>query len=318
MKVREICEKVRSGEITLDYAGHRVGIDKEELLKRFDDNVNLGNGSNDGKWQSIEKPDDKDKRTPEEINASMRDFYNRHLDFEIEQEDTLRWGGLHDHRVCYNCGQYLHWTLTGEKLRLRNHYEEDPKHKRGYDWVNHPADYVCPLQEPKPFVGEIKVESQLLLANFFRSIEDTPQGKEYGEEYSLETMAGRIERAKYKASHNVAYGQMGNTTVGIYINEAKDSIIVGRWHDEDDRYAGYVQVGDISLDVWRWEATDLNTVVKSGVTLEALEEDHKYRGLIVLDVPHGVWKFTHNYDIIRRLDNEAEFDGIYAKLELKK
>lgn len=329
MKVREICELVRSGEITLDYAGHRIALEKEELLERFDDNVELANGSNDGKWQSIDKPHEKETRTHEEINASMRDFYNRHLDFEIEQEGTLRWGGLHDHRSCFGCGEHLHWTLTGNKLQLRNHYEKDPKHKRGYDWVNHPIDYVCPYSVPKPIVGEIKIASRLLLANFFR-FDDAPEGKKYSDKYDLCTLAGRNAIAQFKSKEqNVAYGQMGNSSIGVYVNEAKDSVIIGpRYHPAEyedyettaeyesavntELFPGYTKVGEIDLQVWRWEAADLNTVGDK-------YEDANERDLVEIDVQHGDWTFQHNYDVIRQTENgEKDFNYIFAKLDLKK
>jgi hypothetical protein len=340
MKIRDICELLRSGEITLDYAGHRINVDEKYLLERYDDSVSLENGSNDGKW-SISKEED---ATPEAIaisNARMRDFYKSSLDYEVEQEDTLRWGRLHDAKACFNCGEHLHWTLTGNKLQLRNYYEVDQKHKRGHDWVNHPIDYVCPFKDPKPFVSKIKIESQLLIANYFRharlaesdeviELLDTPKGKEYSDEYALDTFAGRYRIAEHKAKQNIAYGQMGNMYVSIYINVAKDSIIIGpnfhpaefKDYSSDTEYEeamskplfdGYEKIGEISLDVWRWEATDLNTLQKYGLTLESLLEDS-----VVVDVPHGTWSFQHNYDIIRRLGNEEHFNYVYAKLDLDK
>ena len=36
-KVRDICEKLRSGEMTLDFAGHCIGIDLDRLMKKYDD-----------------------------------------------------------------------------------------------------------------------------------------------------------------------------------------------------------------------------------------------------------------------------------------
>lgn len=328
MNVREICERLRSGTIKLNYAGHRYGVTKELLLERYDDNVALSNGSNDGKWGRIkDEPENVDQ-----INADMREFYTRYLDREIGQEDTLRWSNLHDHRVCFNCGQSLHWTLTGDELVLRNYFEEDPKHKRGYEWVNHPIGYTCPLADPKPYTGEITVTSPLVITNFFR-MDDTPEGQNYGEEYSLETIIGRMRRADFKAKNqNVAYGQMSNMSIAVYVNDSKDSIIIGpSYHpaefgdyetDEEweramsvELFPGYTKLETICLDVWRWEATDLNTLQRHNIELD---ED---RDSVVIDAPHGVWKFQHNYDIIRRTkrgDGEKKFDYVFAKLELIK
>lgn len=328
MKVREICNKLRSGEITLDYAGHKVTQTKEILLERFDDNVELAGGSNDGKWRSANEPE----CTPEKIaetNASMRSFYQMSIDREIAQEESLRYVHLGDHWECHCCGEHLHWTLTGDKLQLRNYIVSDKTKPCGIDFVNRPVDYVCPWGVPKPIVGEIKVASRLLLANFFR-FEDTPDGDKWSDKYSLSTLSGRNEIAQYKAKEqNIAYGQMGNTSVGVYVNDAKDSVIIGpNCHPAEygeyetnaeykaavdaPIFPGYTKVGEISLEVWRWEATELNTV---GDKYEELKE----RDLVEIDVQHGDWVFQHNYDVIRQLeDGKAEFEYIFARLDLKK
>lgn len=328
MKVREILEAVRSGEITLDFAGHKTSQDQAELLERFDHCVNYANGGNDNQWQSIKKED----ATPEaiaKINADMRDYFQRGLDLEIGQEDSLRYVNLGDHWECHCCGEHLHWTLTGNKLQLRNHIIQDKSKLCGIDFANRPVDYVCPWGVPKAIVGEIKIASRLLLGNFFR-FEDAPEGKKWSDEYSLNHLAGRNEITQYKASnHNVAYGQMGNMSIAVYVNDAKDSVIIGpschpaEYEDyetdaeykaavEKPLFPGYTLVGEISLEMWRWEATDLNTI---GDKYEEVKE----RDLVEIDVQHGDWTFQHNFDAIRQTrDGEKDFDYIYARLDLKR
>lgn len=322
MRVRDICEKLRSGEMTLDYAGHIISIDLDTMIEMYDNDVEVSNGSMDNKWNSLKDED----VTPEKIaetNQRMRDFYKKNLDFEIEQDGSFHWGRIHDHQVCHNCGEHLNWTLTGDKLQLRNRWGE-------YNFENHPVDYICPLSDLKPFVSEIKIESDLVVANYFEFIPDIFTDREYSHEYSLNHLAGRIRRAEYKATKNVAYGQMGNMSIGVYLNEAKDSVIIGNWDDkkyEDDeegvdRYPGYKMVGEISLGVWRWEATDLNTILSHGKTLEDVKKDFPRDNVIVCDVVHGTWTFQHNYDVMRHRDydedNDPQFGGIYARLDLKK
>lgn len=330
MKLRDICELLKKDEITLDYAGHSIYSDKKYLIERYEDKVALENGQNDGKWSNERK------ENIDEVNARMRDFYKSNLDSEIEQEDTLRWGNLHDAIECRGCGERLHWTLTGNKLQLRNYYDVHPKYKRGYEFVNHPVDYVCPFKDPKPFIGEIKIESTLLIANFFHEFEDEPEGQKYSDEYSLDSFAGRFNRAKYKAEQqNVAYGQMGNTSVNVYLNNEKTSVIIGpTYHPnefkdfatDEEYYAamaiplfpGYELVGRVELEMWRWEATDLKTLEKKNTTIESLreQEHNQYRGLVELDVKYGTWKFQHNYDLIRRIGDEEKFNYQYARLDL--
>ena len=69
-------------------------------------------------------------------------------------------------------------------------------------------------------------------------------------------------------------------------------------------------IGEICLDVWRWEATDLNTI--GAEKYEALAEDHKNRGMVEVDVPHGEWEFKEYY----RCDDESENEHLYGRLDL--
>lgn len=327
MKVREICEKLRSGEMTLDFAGHYIGIDLNRLLERYDEQLELENGSNDGKWSTD------DHQTIEQRNQSMREFFKKGLDREVSEEQS-GFKCLHDLRQCSNCGESLHWTLTGNKLQLRNHYVEDSSARLGIRDENYPVDYICPYNKPKPFESQIEIRSKLLFANFFISIEDTTDSKKYSKEYSLESVAGRYGIASYKANQNVAYGQMTNTCIGIYLNEAKDSVIIGpRLHpaeygdyDTDQEYEdamskplfpGYEMVGELGLDVWRWEATDLLTLEKTGVSLEQLHEQHACRGVVEIDVRHGIWRFQHNEDVVRVTGDEKQFNFVYARMDLE-
>jgi hypothetical protein len=310
MNIRELCEKVRSEEITLNEAGHRTNCSRIELLKRYDDYLALAAGRNDGCWSQ------QAGETTEQVNAQMREHYQRILDMEIKQEDPLL---LIDRDCCFGCGERLYWVLTGNQLQLRNFYD-------GNNFVNHPVDYVCPFQTPQPTRGEIKITSRLLFSNYFREIEDAPEGQRYDNEWSLNHLAGRKRITEYKAAQNVAYGQMGNMSIGVYVNQAKTSIIIGpSYHpaemgdyDSDEEYEaamqvavfpGYEKVGEICLAVWRWEATDLNTL--GDAAYAALLDEG--RDVVELDVPHGVWTFEHHYDMIRRGDSE---NHLYAKLDL--
>lgn len=323
MKLREICEKLRSGEMTLDYAGHRIGFTLEKFLERYDDAVQLSNGSNDGKWKyDIDTPEEKLK-----IDTDMRNFYTRDLDRDIKQEDHLRYRLICDHRTCFGCGEALHWVLTGNKLQLRNYCAEDSDSRFGIKLVNHPIDYVCPYANPSPFIGKIKVCSSLVIANYFKLEEDCPKEESFSEKYSLNNVAGRYNIAKYKESKNIAYGQMGNMSIGVYLNKEKTSIIIGpsyhyaeyQEYETEEEYEkainkpmfdGYEQVGLICLDVWRWEATDLKTL---GDKSKYIDKGNS----VTLKVKTGDWTFQHNYDIIRQTD-EDKFDYIFARLDLEK
>lgn len=313
MKVKEICELVDQGKITIDYSGHRVNSIKKRLIKNYRSNLEIANGGNDGKWETREG------ESIEKINADMREHYQSHLNKEINQEDSLRYSNTGEY-YCFGCGKTFHLTLTGDKLQLRNHVVHDDKFKFGVDFVNYPPEYVCEFSKPQPNFGQITVNSQLVIANYFLCVEDAPEDLKYSSEWSLNCLSGRKKITEYKAGHNIAYGQMGNTSIGIYVNKNKDSIIIGpNYHpaelDEDSSeedcsqplYEGYGLFGEICLEVWRWEATELNTL--NGEEPEAC---------VKIDVPHGIWTFQHNYDTYVNNEKEEEIKYIYARLDLKK
>lgn len=319
MKVREIAEAVRRGEIGLEYAGHHVNATKERFLQRFDEAIANANGANDGQWNKSgeSKVTDQD----------MREHFRVPLEREVEQEESFSLSFCADGESCFGCGVKVKWVLTGDKLQLREHFVCDPGDFRG-EFENYPADYVCPFATPQPTKGEIRVASKLIFANFFRGYEDSPEDVKWSDEWSLCNMAGRKRITEFKVAQNIAYGQMGNMSIGIYVNKAKDSIIVGPCYHpaemgeyESDAefeeackkevFPGYKQMKKtISLAVWRWEATDFNTLGQE--KYDALKNE-EYMDMVELKVPHGIWSFEHYYDT-RSHENEY----LYALLQLKK
>lgn len=315
MKASEIADALRSGKFTLDTAGHQIYVGLEYFLERYDDHVGCANGSNDGKWSDTSK----------DVDARMREFYQHSLDREVKQEDRA-FIGLTDGEMCSGCGEKLHWVLTGDKVQLRSKFMTREKLQKPFgDYVSYPADYVCPFADAKPFKGEIKVDSLLLFANFFREIPNAIEENQYTQEWSLNHTAGRRRIAEYKASRNVAYGQMGNMSVGIFVNKDKTSILVAEPYGDIE---GYENIGVICLEVWRWEATDLNTLKANGVkSYDALEKEVKgeSRDLVKVAAKHGVWEFEHYYDTPkfekeyeeREYDDDVPANTIFSRLTLK-
>lgn len=319
MKYREMMEKVRAGEITVELAGHCVNGKKAKMLKDYDRMVAQSNGSMDGKW-NYDKGENK-----AETDKRMRDHVRMKLDMEAIEDEMLFMSG--DSETCFGCGERLHWVLTGDKLQLRSWF--DPEYKRPNskfvgDWVNYPLDFVCPYATPKPTSGQINVSSRLIFANFFRlkddGVLDCPKEEEHTQKWSLNHSAGIANITKYKSEHqNVAYGQMGNMSVGIFAHPNKKSIIVGNaYQDENDEenkvdylINGHKFLGRISLDVWRWEATDFNTLGEKTYK-EVVKENKKYRGMVEVEVEHGVWLFECYYETRTSAD-----ENIYAHLWLQ-
>jgi hypothetical protein len=327
---QEICEKLRTGEMELDTSGHDIITNKDSFLQRYDEIVAYSQGSNDGEWGKSDPSGHKSSITDEQ----MRDHFKEILDKTYNQEDKL--GGFEfESETCGLCGEKLRWVLTGDKLQLRNHVVSNPKARFGIEFVNYPAEYRCSFEHPQPTTGRILVKSPLIITNYFNGFDDTPQGKEHDQEYSLCSLAGRKKITEHKVQSNVAYGQMGNTTVGVYINEKHDTIILGpAYHPAESQnltekqykaaikkpvFEGFKKLKKtISLSVWRWEASDVKTIGKEGLNkLKELGKD-----FVRLDVPHGVWEFKHYYDSYRYEGlkeplKHPENENIWAKLFLK-
>lgn len=306
MKTREIMEKLKSGEITLDFAGHRMYCNLNYMLEQYQHYLDMSQGKGDGTWGE----DVKDER--------MRNFYSAKLDFEVKDDEPLI---IFDSVPCSNCAESLRWVLMGNKLQLRNHIVVEMNGFGGVriHFENLPPEYVCEYSTPRPLTGEIQVQSPLVFANFFREFEDSPQEFKWADEWSLCNLKGQTKITKYKEEQNVAFGQMGNMSIGIYLHENKKSIIVGPHYNPAENgefeseeeyeaicnkplFEGYEKVGEICLDVWRWEATDWKTLTAIGVTEKGLQEEHEYRGFVELDVPHGTWKFEHYYESMYKDD----------------
>lgn len=308
MRLGDLLAGLRDGTVTLDFCGHWITTEnriKEDLLERYDDTVALANGSNDGKWSVS------DGETVEESDASMRDFYTRLLNREIEEGVRTNIFPSAESENCQCCGRRLMWILEDKVLYLRGEYYKVDGDRR--EWVDQPSGHMCssPDREEAEIIrGEISVNSNLLISNFFNSVEDTPEGKKYDQEYNLCLLYGVKNISRYKQEHNIAYGQMGNMSIGVFLHPSKKSIILGNpWiadrrmesedydydeetYDEDYKNLsvidGHHLVGEVCLDVWRWEATDLDTAKE-----EYQEIKDSHRDLVELEVPHGTWEFVH-------------------------
>jgi hypothetical protein len=336
MKFREIAEKIKSGEMSFNFCGHLMSeYFQERFLEIYQDTIDGSLGKHDGKWKNsvrIERGE-----TMEDVNRSMREHYARTLDCDVEEGEPF-WGGMDNDAECHGCGKRLKWVLNGNTLAFRCYYDHDAN-----NFVQHPANYVCPYATPRPFKGEIKVASKLIFVNFFKEdddykFKDCPEDKEHTSEWSVGAIIGRENITAHKAAQNVAYGQMTNTSVGIYLHPNKKSVIVGDLYVADRRIEampdevtekmtsaeykkmekelsvieGHKLVGRVGLCVWRWEATDLKTLgAKSYKEHKELKKEH--RDMVELTVKHGVWQFEHYFDSHTAPDDMS----VYSRFTLK-
>jgi hypothetical protein len=305
--IREIGRLVKSGEILFDTCGHDVR-GKEEFLRYYDDTVANGNGAKDGHWNKEGKMDGID-------DARMREHFNRKLDWEIEFEESID-SDTDWKQVCRGCGDQLGLVYSEGRIALREYYDPTANGVTG-DFKSHPLDYRCAFERHATISGTINVDSPLIFANIFREFPDTPEGQKYKRGWDLSSRKGRSNITKHKSEvHNVAWGQMTNTSIGIYVHPDNNSVIIGEpspeeqddyEEGEDTAIEGHEFKGDISLGVWRWEAAPLS-VVK-----DCLKEASKYHGHVQVEAKHGIWDFEHYYDP----EDDGNFPKILARLKLR-
>ena len=74
-------------------------------------------------------------------------------------------------------------------------------------------------------------------------------------------------------------------------------------------------MGDISLSVWRWEATDLKTLTKE--KLDIMKKKQYAQDIVEFDVEHGTWDFEHFYGFGENDEDDPNF-FIYSHFKLRK
>lgn len=270
LNIEQIRDGLFAGTIDIDLAGHRSH-DKEYLYKSLIERLS----------RLIEYCyQKKDERRQEWFDFEMR------LLTAGEQIGLL--GGLEAH--CFGCGCDLPYILKdANTITVGLTYEQQKDNE---------TDNTCPMKDQgKSFSFEIRVESgKLVFANYFDDRRTDDQGNEveifepedkYARKFSLNCALGRMNRTKYYAvQHNIAYAQMGNMSIGVFVNKARDGIIIG--DTERRSIKSHKFVADISLAMWRWMAADLAVLEKHGIVPD---EDS-----IVLDVVNGVYRVTNYYE----------------------
>lgn len=330
MRYEDIAIAIREGRITIDNCGHCIHGTTEAFLDKYQRTLEMANGKNDGNWDTSGKTLDKD------WDADMRRHYQRILDWDSEENDGMI--GFENEEYCSGCGHRLRYVYDdGDRLELCHYFDNGHKRHIGR----------CKFETSSPFVGKIKIASKLVISNFFLGFRDAPEGKGHTHEFDLCCTSGRRNIGNYKLTQNIAFGQMSNMSIGVYVHPNSKSIIIGDPYlydhkieellediedeDEQDRIyeenktntdlttiEGHKLVGTVCLDVWRFEATDL-------ITIQPHLAEIQERGceMVELDVPHGDWKFEHLYDSAANSDfalmrgEHPPYDPIYARLYLE-
>lgn len=163
---------------------------------------------------------------------------------------------------------------------------------------------------------------KFIITNHFGKNDDIydPEDGRIGYE-SINALSGRIKMAEVLAEKNIAYAQMGNMSINVYVNESGTEIIIGDEYYYDGNqefirsFEGFKRIGYISLSVWRWQAADKEILKGFNYPIpENLKEDdivdHEHMDYALLNIKPGRWKIEHFYDV------RGCEDGIYSKLSL--
>ena len=271
LNIEQIRDGLLDGSIVVDFAEHRGNGEKyqrERLIQALSENVEH--------CYSIQK----------EGNKGSQEFF----DFTMRlRKAGERLGMLSVEMHCFECGRNLPYILKdANTVTFGLTYEQKQ---------NNETDNTCPMKDlGESFSFEIEVKSgKLVFTNFFddRKIDKDGNKTEvfepedrYSEKYSLNSTLGRINITKhYAEKYNIAYAQMGNMSIGVFVNKAHDGIIIGDYARK--RIDGHSIVGDICLSVWRWMAVDIDVLKKYDVPVPG--------DAIIIEVPNGTYKVTNYY-----------------------
>ena len=293
MSAAQLLEGLKAGTITVDALGHTV---TEHLLPEIEEHLELAIDILEGVTA---------KDLPDSVSAQLYD----------PKHPSYFFGRISIY--CEHCGK-----------RLVPYLRDDTtisfiKQERKDDTVDFVQEKPCELAVLTPTKTEINVPSgQLVFQNFFDI--KTPDGVKNHQKYSLNHIKGCINTAKYFAKSDVGYGQVGNTSVDIYLRKDGKAIKIveslcqiTEWEAYEDTppaediqeaaadlLVNYDELGNISLDMWRWMCADktIADTIKHPSSVDIVE----------CDVETGTWEITHYSDTV---GNKHDF--IVAELELK-
>lgn len=346
----EIIEGLNNGTIKIDAKGHNISYAKgnndyfineikkyvEELLPQAIER------SKPEFW--LEKKDPTNK-TEEEIASdlstsnSLAEIYTKLQTRKFRPYERIGAMGSSREFYCHNCGdRHDLMIVNANTIALAPTY--DQKQAGNLDAVCMFADGL------KPKVVELDMPSgDIVFANYFMvegqdRHEDTvydPKEDKY-DQYSVSDHRGRTNRMNKLAESGIGYGQMGNMSIGIYVNKQRNKIIIGDSYPEDEvgeinldyrqaKKDGFIYCGSISLGVWAYYLVDRENMVKyntapveggwrKDIESKNLTKDNKdgYYDRIIANVQKGKWRLTHYYDVTPDPEDGRLFK--YAELEL--
>ena len=329
MNLLQLKDGLENNTISIDYKGHNI----DSILRPMTWEVEHNQKCIE-EYKNGESLGSNDKPCTKEDSDNMIMFYKSKLEHNFEVGRYFV--GIGDY-CCEDCGKRLYILPTSENsillvdtdfINSENIRQGIPKyHPVKVDLNLIPDCSAKVLRDAGKLVAEIEVPTgELLFTNFFKKEKIYTMPNEYSASNSINSINGRNNLMQYLSTQNIGYGQMGNMSVNIFVNNAGDEIIIGSeygYNEEDGEFdishEGFTNYGSISLGVWRWMCGDIQILKEHGEKIPKNVEVNKhvennYKDYICVLVKPGTWVIEHFYDLIDD-DNEIE---IYSKLYLKK
>ena len=198
MNIHTLIARLKNNEIKINKSGHQFNSQRliDQLIDRLQFNI--------------------DYHTPKVDDEKHHAIMVRGMNSDDAYGPGLQYMDGFDGEVyCWCCGN----------RGLRFNFINDEDTLEVIQWKNRGTPDVCPIKD-EPVRTTIEVPSgSLVFSNWF-DVKSAPEGEEYGNDYCINALLGRINEAKYLAAQGYGYGQMGNMSVTIYVSKDRKSIKV--------------------------------------------------------------------------------------------
>ncbi len=280
LTIEEILKGLVDGSIHLDLNGHKIYRDVKTIfgwaLERYNSQVEFFSSKENSKYLEIMFGDKKTVGSQIVISSFAESI------------------------SCKKCGGYLQLEMVSNKE---------------FKLISKEGDCIEDMNFIKT---EINVPSgELIFTNFFRKDEIYSPG-----DCEINSIKGVIEQAEILAKLDIGYGQMSNMSADVWKKDDGSEVLItatyrydkeNDWDDEWD-FPGYVKMGHICMDVWRWMCADKKVLEKHSERLpENLVKDSSvtmdYKEYTNCGVIPGKWAIEHYFTF-----NEDPSDGIFSKL----
>ena len=319
MILKELIEKIKSDSIEIDFGKAFLDLNnpKDYLIESLEEQLERFAPDTDEKKNFFKKLFG--KKDPSEL--------------DILPTGALSFGLL----TCLELHSYitnedLYICLNDNKITFKQFdYSKDyPKGERGMIEPN--------IEEgiEKPLKTSIEVPSKkVIFTNFFPDNISPEMEYRYSSKNSLCGLVGRRNHARHYEKHGVLYGQTGNMGLIIWVNPSKTEIIItsSNWNTYEELYGSSIedfdteedynefikdynndelevvkylidnnfeQVGRVSCDMWRFEATDYEKGKEIIEFKNQNKNDWNYRDILVVDIAGTKVSMEHYFDSIEK------------------